>query len=64
MIRTLKEWRKYTFDRGTTGEMVSDILDDWEEQIKQIDNLVKTTIATIELECKRLNEKEDNHGFL
>ncbi len=39
MLRTIEEWKTFARERGTTGEMVFDILADWEEEIqdKEID---------------------------
>ena len=31
MIRTLREWKKWVSERGTSGDQVYDILADWEE---------------------------------
>ena len=33
--RTLKEWKKFCHERGTSGDMVFDILSDWEEDLQQ-----------------------------
>ena len=36
MKKTLKEWKEYVSKRGTSGDMVYDILSDWEEQNKKL----------------------------
>jgi len=34
MLRTLEEWKEFCFKRGTSGDMVYDILKDWEEDVR------------------------------
>jgi len=52
MIRNIKEWRKWISERGSNGEQVYDILNDWEEQITLIQNLVRETIFKIKLDLR------------
>ncbi len=43
MLRSLSEWKTFALEKGTSGEMVFDILKDWEEQldiIQQVNNEV------------------------
>ena len=61
MLRTQKEWKKHALERGTSGDMVFDILEDWEEQINNITTLVEDTIKSIGIECKRIKINNDNN---
>lgn len=31
MLRTLSKWKEFAFEKGTSGDMVFDILKDWQE---------------------------------
>ena len=31
MLRSLKEWKEFVIEKGSSGDMVFDILKDWEE---------------------------------
>lgn len=33
MIRTVKEWKDFCLERGTSGDQVFDILKDWAEDV-------------------------------
>lgn len=54
MIRTLKEWREFCAERGTSGDMVYDILNDWEE-------FVKRTEAVFGVDYELSNDSEVNN---
>lgn len=43
MIRTLGEWKDFCHKRGTSGDMVFDILNDWEaeENSRPVDDLAQ-----------------------
>jgi hypothetical protein len=41
MIRTLQEWFDWSFERGTSGEMVFDILADWKECLNEVQTVIK-----------------------
>ena len=56
MIRNLKEWRQWISEKGSSGEQVFDILDDWEEQITSIENLVKETLIKIKSQINELQQ--------
>ena len=56
MIRTQKEWKILALEHGPSGDMVFDILDDWQEQISNITKLVEDTIAAIAVECHNMKE--------
>lgn len=57
MLRTLAEWKDFCHARGTSGDMVSDILTDWqtEESGRPIDDLSQELSAR-ERELSELNQ--------
>ena len=57
MIRTLEGWKEFCYKRGTSGDMVSDILKDWrsEKSGRAVDDLSQALSAREE-DIARLNQ--------
>ena len=53
MIRSQEEWWKWSFERGTSGDMVVDILEDWK---KERGNLL-SSLEEANKEIERLKEE-------
>ena len=51
MIRSQEEWWKHCMERGTSGDMVIDILEDWKKErnflLKEIEKLKEETKGKI-----------------
>lgn len=57
MVRTLKRWKDFCHKRGTSGDMIFDILEDWqsEESGRPIDDLSQE-LSGRERELSELNQ--------
>jgi len=55
-IRNLKEWNAWCILKGTSGDQVFDILEDWEIENQQLQDRIKELEAKLE-EAKRLLQR-------
>ena len=53
MIMTREEWWKKAIEKGTSGDMVTDILGDWEEERRKF----LFDVSTLEEKMKELEEE-------
>ncbi len=61
MLRTREEWKMHCRERGTSGDQVNNILDDWEESEEWLmDMIIKDGIKTrkhLDEITRRIQEK-------
>lgn len=54
MLRTRDQWFEYAIERGTSGDMVFDILKDWKEESANREETIDTKkLAHLSLEVER-----------
>ena len=41
MLRTMDQWYEHAIERGTSGEMVFDILADWKEERESKERIIR-----------------------
>lgn len=58
MIRTNEEWYEYAMKRGTSGDMVFDILNDWQEDHDKLQKIIDDNQDAAVLEFQRKAESK------
>jgi len=64
MIRTQKEWLDWCLERGTSGDMVYDILKDWNEEVRELKRLLgeysvlRGSLFTKDALCEQIEEQD------
>ncbi len=48
MLRTMDQWYEHAIERGTSGDMVFDILKDWKEERVAKERLIREFMEKIE----------------